>query len=260
MATDAQDPEVKQHQEDDAVMLATAATAEAAAAAGEAAVPMDTDDAPQPLPGAVAWGASNSEASSGGMQGRAEQVAAPEAAAPAPAAPAASVPQVAAAALARPLAASPAMAPGSVQAAPAEAAAPVASAQAAQPARLPTATAGGAAGHLEQGAATAPDSTHTPPAAPAVTAVPAVAAVAAAPPAPAPPAPLPGLPWKTVHFGYSAASITRDMNFAEVAHTFHRACLCIRTFDCGTGRPKALPPFLNPATSATGAKAKAQAT
>ena len=247
-------------------MLATAAKVETAAAAREAAAPMDTDDATQAIPGPVAWVASNSEASSGGMQGQAEQVAAPVAAAPAPAAPGASVPQVAAAALDPPLAASQAMAPGSAQAAPAEVAAPVASAHAAQPASLPTAAAGGAAGHLEHGAATAPDSTQTPPAAPAVPDVaavpaePALPAVATAPPAPAPPAPLQGLPWKTVHFGYSAASITRDMNFAEVAHTFHRACLCIRTFDCGTGRPKALPPFLNPATSATGARGRAQAT
>ena len=49
------------------------------------------------------------------------------------------------------------------------------------------------------------------------------------------------LPWKTTYFGFSAASICRGMGFAEVAHTFHRSRLCIRSFDCKTGNPKSLP-------------------
>ena len=49
------------------------------------------------------------------------------------------------------------------------------------------------------------------------------------------------LPWKTVYYGVSAASICRGMGFAEVAHTFHRSYLCIRSFECEAGAPKALP-------------------
>ena len=51
------------------------------------------------------------------------------------------------------------------------------------------------------------------------------------------------LPWKTTYFGFSASSICRGMGFAEVAHTFHRSCICIRSFDCRKGDPKALPPW-----------------
>ena len=49
------------------------------------------------------------------------------------------------------------------------------------------------------------------------------------------------LPWKTVYYGVSAASICRGMGFAEVAHTFHRSYLCIRSFDCNSGVPKGIP-------------------
>jgi hypothetical protein len=54
------------------------------------------------------------------------------------------------------------------------------------------------------------------------------------------------LAWKTVHFGFSAASICRSMNFAEVAHTFHRTCICIRVMDCRSGKPQSLPSWLTP--------------
>ncbi len=54
------------------------------------------------------------------------------------------------------------------------------------------------------------------------------------------------LAWKTVYFGVSASSICRGMGFAEVAHTFHRSTICIRTIDCRTGEPEALPGWLSP--------------
>ena len=54
------------------------------------------------------------------------------------------------------------------------------------------------------------------------------------------------LPWKSLYFGFSAASICAKMGFAEVANLFHRSSLCVRAFDWENGSHVILPPFAIP--------------
>ena len=54
------------------------------------------------------------------------------------------------------------------------------------------------------------------------------------------------LPWRSIYFGFSAASICSKMGFAEVANLFHRSSLCVRAFDWADGAHVLLPSFALP--------------